>query len=328
MNTLRWMAAVVLVLIGARGALLASAQTPQDIEKQAAKANQQATHKELPAIKLKGKERFKQLRALCRSTDGSLVATDVEKRAIRIISPDGKLVAAWKSSVTPEAVAVLPDGSVLVAGGGKLAKLDKAGEPVKEIKLSGESVSALATSDKDVFASIWADTGFIIVRLNHELDEQKKIADSLRGCCGTLDLATYQGDVYVAENARKQVVRYDRDGKVVAKWGASDNDKIEGFAGCCNPMNLCIAPNGDVLTAESGPDRVKRYSGDGRYLGLVGWFAGGKSCSCVDIAMSADGQRVYVGDSTNNTIRILGGKDAVAGPGPAGAAAAAEDGPK
>jgi len=326
MNAWRWTAAVVLVLVAAWGGRPASAQTPQEIEKQAAKANQKATHKELAAIKLKGEEQFEQLRALCVNADGNLLACDTAKSVIRVISPEGKLVATWKPEMMPEAVAALPDGTVFAAGEGKLAKLDKAGAVVKKVDIGGKMTSALAASEKDVFASVWADTGFTVVRFNHELGGRKKIVDSLRGCCGTLDLATYQGDVYVAENARHQVVRYDRDGKVVAKWGQSDGTKIEAFASCCNPMNLCVTPTGEVITAESGPDRVKRYSGDGKYLGLVGWFAGGKSCRCVDIALSPDGQRVYVGDSTSNTIRVLASKGAVAAGGPG--QARADDGPK
>ena len=60
--------------------------------------------------------------------------------------------------------------------------------------------------------------------------------------------------------------------------------------------------------------RVKRYSTDGKYLGLIGYVgterfnrAGGlaSSCSNIAIAVAPDGGKIYVMDYKENLIRVL-----------------------
>jgi sugar lactone lactonase YvrE len=79
-------------------------------------------------------------------------------------------------------------------------------------------------------------------------------------------------------------------------------------------MNLCFDAAGVLYTAESGLGRVKRYSTDGEYLGLVGYVgvdrftrSGGVASSCSNIAIDVtpDGKTVYVMDFKNNKIRVL-----------------------
>jgi hypothetical protein len=69
-----------------------------------------------------------------------------------------------------------------------------------------------------------------------------------------------------------------------------------------------------LYTAESGLGRVKRYTPDGDYLGLVAYVgverftSAGRmaaSCSNIAIAVTPDGCRVYVMDYKNNLIRVL-----------------------
>ena len=60
--------------------------------------------------------------------------------------------------------------------------------------------------------------------------------------------------------------------------------------------------------------RVKQYTPEGKYLGLVGYFdterfsRGGRvasSCCHIPIAVTPDGERVYVTDVKENIIRVL-----------------------
>ena len=53
-----------------------------------------------------------------------------------------------------------------------------------------------------------------------------------------LTIAVVNGAVHVAENSRHRIVRYDRDGKVLAQWGKRSRQDVKGFGACCNPMNL------------------------------------------------------------------------------------------
>jgi hypothetical protein len=122
------------------------------------------------------------------------------------------------------------------------------------------------------------------------------------------------GVLYVAENARHRVVRFDRDGEVLSTWGRRARTNVAEFGSCCNPMNLCFGPGGVLYTAESGLGRVKRYTPEGKFLGLVGYVgvtrftrAGrlAASCSNIAIAVNKDGSRVFVQDLKKNIIRVL-----------------------
>jgi sugar lactone lactonase YvrE len=82
-------------------------------------------------------------------------------------------------------------------------------------------------------------------------------------------------------------------------------------------MALCVDKDGTVYTSESGPNRIKRYTSDGKFLGLVGELGKpiknavtmASSCSNTAVAVSADGAQVYVIDEKNELIRVLVRKD-------------------
>ena len=95
--------------------------------------------------------------------------------------------------------------------------------------------------------------------------------------------------------------------------GESSRTDIKGFGSCCNPMNLCFDRKGVLYTSKSGMGRVKRYTVDGTYLGLVGYVgtqrfsrAGqtAEACSNIAIAITSDEKRVYVMDFSGKIIRV------------------------
>lgn len=288
------------------GCLVASnspAGTEEDRKAEAAAAAK-AVYKEEPPIRLTGAQAIRHLTAIAVDADDRLLACDAQQKRVHVIR-DGKAETTWELDFRPEAIAVGPTGTVFVAGERTLARLTREGKVDRGTELMGKGVAALTASDKDVFVVLRGDTGFTIVRYTVELEDPQTIAKGVRGCCGTLDIAARGDKLLVAENTRHRVGVYDRDGKPVAKFGSEGSKDVAAFGGCCNPMNLCVGPNGDVFTAESGPDRVKRYRPDGEYVELVGWFRGGKTCQCVDIAASRDGRTVYVADSSTQGIRVL-----------------------
>lgn len=169
-------------------------------------------------------------------------------------------------------------------------------------------VPGLAVSEDDIFVAVSSlkGYGYDVWRMDHDFYNPKLLVEGLRGCCGQMDIQSHQGELYVAENSRHRVVRYDRDGKELASWGKSDRSGKDGFEGCCNPMNLRFGQNGEVLTAESGCGAVKRYSPDGEYLGLVGNADLVGGCKHVAIAASPDASRIFMLDITRSRIAVLG----------------------
>jgi hypothetical protein len=168
-------------------------------------------------------------------------------------------------------------------------------------------VRSIAVTGDDVFVCCpaTAGTGFDIWRTDRDFGTAKKIVTGLRGCCGNMYIQAHDGNVWVAENARKRVIGYDREGNQLAAWGSSDRKAIDGFGGCCNPMCIRIGPDGVVYTAESNLGHIKRFSPDGKFLGLVGTVKIVPGCKHVPIGIAANGHRVYMLDLTRSHVIVM-----------------------
>jgi hypothetical protein len=277
------------------------------------------THEEVETIQIK----FENLTTFCMAREGNLLACDTKANEIRKISPTGKPLAKWELEFGPNAIHACPDGTIYIASPGKVAKLDETGKVLKMVETDGNDLptgkpSGITATKRDVFLCIGSKGSLrsrsSIVRFDRELSEPNIIAEDLRGCCQRLDIIAKNGVLYIAENARYRVLKCDRDGTILSKWGNKDRKDIEGFGSCCNPMNLCFGPKGELYTAESGLGRIKRYSLDGKFLELVGYIgverfnrAGrlAASCSNITVAVNKDASRIYVLDFKNNLIRVM-----------------------
>ena len=170
-----------------------------------------------------------------------------------------------------------------------------------------KTVASLAVTNEDVFVATYDVTGygFCIWRLSHSLDQPKKIVTNLRGCCGNMHIGAGNGELFVAENARHRVCRYDREGELIKTFGKKDRDGLDGFSSCCNPMNVCITSKGEVYTSESNVGRIKRYTSDGEYLELIGTVDLVPGCKNVSIVVTPDHKRVYMMDKTRSHVIVM-----------------------
>jgi hypothetical protein len=289
-----------------------------------------ASHEEVEPLQIA----FKRLSVLRLDRWGRLLAGDAEDKEVKVINPCGRLIGTIKPGFAPEAIDVAPNGTIYCGGEGQLAILDRCSRVVRTVPVPDEAassidtrrramsrplqISGIAVSSTDVFVAFgsgWSlGSKSKLFRFDRDLSNPQLLAEGLRGCCQRCDIVTLDGIAYLAENSAHRVVCYNREGEVLGKWGARSRTGIEGFGSCCNPMNLCFDARGVLYTAESGLGRVKRYTTDGAYLGLVGYVgverftnAGrlAASCSNIAIAVTPDGNRVYVMDYKNNLIRVL-----------------------
>ena len=107
------------------------------------------THEQTAVIKIDAGGKQLPLNNFCLNTDGNILAccggerieyvqdkqsgeyepkTIGEPAEIRVLSPDGKLLKTWPVEFKPEAICVADDGTIFVAGGGQMAKLDQEGK--------------------------------------------------------------------------------------------------------------------------------------------------------------------------------------------------------
>lgn len=286
------------------------------------------------------------LKNFCLNAEGQILAAYSlgNEKSIRVYSTKGELQKTYPLEMEPSAVSVAKDGTIFVAGDGKLVKLDATGkkvasvaspvanvpvvitkeieEMVKESKQPLETfkqmltqrrseVTGLAVTEQDVFMVVPTPNEFTfqVYRFDHALANPKVVVEKLRGCCGQMDIQAHDGKLWIPHNARHAIEARDRDGKQVAKFGTAGKVKADDFGGCCEPKNLRVLANGDILAAESGPPMcIKRFSSSGKFIEVVALIEGKSECVRVTVAASPDGSRFYMLDTNNDAIRVFGPK--------------------
>jgi hypothetical protein len=251
--------------------------------------------------------------AVCVTKDGAIFVAG-DGRVLKV-DDTGKVLASAESPVAKLPVTITKETEDMAK---QMAQATK--RPYKEqlesMKTSLEKrradVTGLAVTDEDVFMAVPSpnDFTFRVYRFDQSLQNPKQVVDKLRGCCGQMDIQTHDGNLWIPHNARHAVEAHDRDGKELAKFGTAGRVKAADFGGCCEPKNLRVLPNGDVLAAESGPPTcIKRYSSTGKFKEVVALVSGAKGdCVRVTVEVSKDGSRYYLLDTTRDAIRIFAAK--------------------
>ena len=275
-----------------------------------------------------------------------------EPPEIRVYSPEGALLKSWSLEKQPQAICVSRDGSIFVGGEGRVSKLNQEGKvlatadsPVaaQQVKLSAEVVSqmkssgrgneqeleqykrslagrkstvtGIAATEQDVFVVCPSpsDFTFRVYRFDHDLKQAKLVVEGLRGCCGQMDLQAGEDRIWIPHNARHRVECRDRGGKEIGAFGKHDRQAADGFGGCCEPKNLRVVGK-EVFTAESGPPvAIKRFSQDGKFLGVVAVPSFPTSCVRVTVDVSPDHTRWYILDTGQDSIHMFAAKRETAG---------------
>ncbi len=172
-------------------------------------------------------------------------------------------------------------------------------------------ISSVTSNSDHVFVTTrsQAGYGFDVWKMTADLTDGEVIVSGLSGCCGQMDVQCCNVDsaagLFVAENSRGRVVRYDFAGEELTKWGKKDRSGKDGFSSCCNPMNVCFSGSGDVFTAEASTGRIKRFSPEGTFLAYVGDVELVPGCKNVSIAVSPNDDTVYMLDLTRNHIAVM-----------------------
>ncbi len=250
---------------------------------------------------------------ICVSKDGSIFAAG-EGRLLKL-DATGKVLASAESPVAKEKVSITKETEDMVKEMVKQSKQSyeaQLAQMKKSLEQRRSDVTGLAVTDQDVFMAVPAPSDFTyrVYRFNHSLQDPKLVVEKLRGCCGQMDIQSHDGNLWIPHNARHQVESHDRDGKQLAKFGNTGRVKASDFGGCCEPKNLRILANGDVLAAESGPPTcIKRFSANGKFMEVIAVANNSRGdCVRVTVEMSPDGKRYYLLDTTRDAIRIFAAK--------------------
>ncbi len=254
------------------------------------------------------------------SGKGKIVIFDTAGKQIRELPISGKVGA----------IAVSTDGLIYVGYKEHIEVVDGEGKTISTWIGLGEKavITSIAAGQDDVFV---ADAGNRVV-IRYDLGGKivteigKKDAD--RNIPGFMIPSPYF-DLAIADDGLLRVVNpglhsieaYTFDGDLEFSWGKASAG-IEGFCGCCNPINFAILSDGNFITCEKGLTRVKEYDSVGKFVGVV---AGSeqlipyeKACVCETAAQCQTGgfdvavdskDRVYVLDTVSNIVRVFAKKN-------------------
>jgi len=216
------------------------------------------------------------------------------------------------------ALSIAKDGKLYVGVTDHIEVFDSNGQLLNQWKSLGSKsiVSSIAVHEDDVFV---ADAGS---RTIHHF----KTDGTKQKSFGEFVLPSFYFDVAIADDQRLKVAHtgkhrletYDFDGNLLSWWGDFSMKEIEKFCGCCNPVNFALLPNNEgFITCEKGITRVKQYSSDGEFLGVVAgpeqFTKHDLQCdrpdACfnpigLDVAIDSKG-RVLVLDATTKEVRIF-----------------------
>jgi len=267
---------------------------------------------------------FTAARSIAVDSKGSVyVAGD---KSVRIFTAGGDLASEINLGRTPGCLAVAADGEIFVGLRDHVEVYDAQGRSLASWRSLGPNaiLTSIGVSEPDVFV---ADAGNrVVVRYDREGNVVAQIGrkDPERNVPGFVvpsayfDLAVSGDGLLRAVNpGRLRVDAYTFEGDFEFSWGRS-SAKIDGFCGCCNPVNIAVLPGGGFVTCEKGLVRVKIYNSDGEFQGVVAGPAqlvrDGDVRVCdlpeecqsggFDVAVDSAG-RVYVLDTIKNVVRVF-----------------------
>ena len=184
---------------------------------------------------------------------------------------------------------------------------DELDKKVAESVAYKSRIASISEADGEVFIATGSTEGYgyDVWKLDAELSGGEVIITGLSGCCGQMDVQCCKNGLFVAENSRHRVVRYDTTGKEIASWGKQAREGLHGFGSCCNPMNVAFGSDGSVYTAEDTTGRVKQFTPDGELIALIGKVDLVPGCKKVAISVDKDGGNIFMLDITRNEILVM-----------------------
>jgi len=207
--------------------------------------------------------------------DAVYVAGDT---SVRVFDARGAVACDVGLPGPPRCLTVDADGTIYAGLKDHVEVLDANGTGRTAWPAAGENavLTSIAVAGTDVFV---ADAGSRVVL---RYDKAGKLLgrigrkDPNRNIPGFVVPSPYfdlamapDGLLRVTNPGRHRIEAYTLDGDLELAWGTPSATNIEGFAGCCNPVNFAIGPGGEFITCEKGLTRVKVYDAEGVFRGVV-----------------------------------------------------------
>ena len=247
-------------------------------------------------------------------------------KAIRIFAQSGDRLGEVKLDDIPRCLTVTEDGTIYTGMKDHVEVYDAQGQRQGSWESLGQDaiLTSIVVSEDNVLV---ADAGRrIVIRYDMAGDIINEIGkkDSFRNIPGFVIPSPYfdiavpkDGLLRVVNPGRLRIEAYTLEGDIEFWWG-EPSAAVEGFCGCCNPVNIAVLPDGGFVTCEKGLVRVKIYNSEGSFVGVVAgpeqFGAGGTSTICTlpeecqtggfDVAVDQTG-RIFVLDTVDNVVKVF-----------------------
>ena len=247
-------------------------------------------------------------------------------KAIRVFNENSDRLSEIELTDSPRCLTVTNDGTIYVGMKDYVEVYDHKGVRKANWEKLGQNavLTSIAVSGNDVFLAdagnrvvLRYDTSGKLVNRIGEKDEYNNIPGFVVPS-PYFDLAVASdGLLRVVNPGRHKIEAYTFDGYLELSWGETSTN-INGFSGCCNPVNFAILPDGGFVTCEKGLPRVKTFDSDGVFVGVVAgsesFAEHGKACppdgffDCqtggLDVAVDSQG-RILILDPDERAVRIF-----------------------
>jgi hypothetical protein len=260
---------------------------------------------------------LKEIRTLQFGPDHRLyVAGD---RSVVMLNAQGARVSEIALPEPPRCLGVAGDGRVYI-GFKNRVEVYIAGTLASrwETLAAKPVITAIAVGENEVFVADAGNRAVWRYDLNGKqtgrigLKEGSKTASRFIVPSPYFDLEIGPGKLlWVVNPGQHRLEAFTFDGALEASWGETSL-QVKGFCGCCNPVFFTRLPDGRFITSEKGLTRVKVYSPQGEFEGVV---AGPEQfpkygvnpdtmASGLDVAADDQG-RVLVADTLAGQVRVF-----------------------
>ncbi len=261
------------------------------------------------------------------SNDNIYVAGD---EAIHIFDAGGNEAGKIDLHAGPSCLAISAEKSLYVGLEDHVEVYDLSGQRLAAWPSPGQRavLTSIAVSKEGVFVADAGDrvvlhydsSGKLLNTIGRK-DPQRNIPGFVVPSAYFDLIAPRAGLLRVVNPGLRRIEAYTIDGELEFWWGKT-SVSVEGFCGCCNPVNIAVLPDGGFVTSEKGLTRVKVYDSQGVFKGVVAGpeqlVGAGSAVVCefpeqcqssgFDVAVDSAG-RVIVLDTLKNRVRIFTRKE-------------------
>jgi hypothetical protein len=243
------------------------------------------------------------------SEDRILVLGDGEVRAFE---PNGDFIRNWRAPAGAQCLTVGQENQIYFGLMGRVEIYSAIGNRIGGFAVVDGNHAANITSIKISEAEILvADAAARFIR---RLDSNGKQTGDI-GTQGkvrgfmlpnrSLDFdVSPSGVIFAADSGRHRVSSWTLSGSPIGYFGKFGHTNPQDFVGCCNPVNLAIAPDGKIVTAEKVIARLKVYDPSGKILALIGPEHFDPKCVHLHLAVDSK-DRILVADPMRRELKIF-----------------------